>query len=255
MSKYIMRLDDAAEKMNVEKWLRMEQLLDKYSIKPLGGVIPACKDPEMDQYMYDDEFWNKVQRWTLKGWVVALHGYEHIYCTESGGLNPVNKRSEFAGVPLDEQKKKIKNGVEILNKHGIIPKIFFAPSHTFDENTIRALKEESCISIISDTVANDVYFNKGIYFIPQQSGRCRKLPFKIVTFCYHPNVMTDVEFDRLEFFLEKHHLDFIVADDKILKKRCKGIFDDFLSIIYFTMRKCKYYLVRKDMKSVIEKTC
>ena len=46
MSKYIMRLDDAAEKMNVEKWLRMEQLLDKYSIKPLVGVIPACKDSE-----------------------------------------------------------------------------------------------------------------------------------------------------------------------------------------------------------------
>lgn len=35
MSKYIMRLDDAAEKMNIEKWIRMERLLDKYNVKPL----------------------------------------------------------------------------------------------------------------------------------------------------------------------------------------------------------------------------
>ena len=40
MSKYIMRLDDAAEKMDIEKWSRMEKLLDKHSIKPLVGVIP-----------------------------------------------------------------------------------------------------------------------------------------------------------------------------------------------------------------------
>ena len=35
MSKYIMRLDDAAEKMDVEKWNRIELLLDKYNIKTI----------------------------------------------------------------------------------------------------------------------------------------------------------------------------------------------------------------------------
>ncbi|MEZ3485944.1 MAG: DUF2334 domain-containing protein [Lachnospiraceae bacterium] len=244
MSKYIMRLDDAAEKMNIEKWIRMERLLDKYNVKPLVGVIPDCKDPEMEQYTCDDNFWSRVQGWMSKGWIIALHGYEHIYCTEEGGINPVNKRSEFAGVPLDEQKKKIKNGVKIFKEHGIIPKIFFAPSHTFDKNTIKALKEESDIVVISDTIANDVYFSKGIYFIPQQSGHCRKLPFKIVSFCYHPNIMTGVDFKILECFLKKSHSDFIVADDKILKKRCKGIFDCFLSSIYFARCKCKCYLTR-----------
>ena len=219
MSKYIIRLDDAAERMNVKKWLRMEQLLDKYSIKPIVGVIPDCKDPEMDQYMYDDEFWERVRGWISKGWKIALHGYEHIYCTEDGGINPVNKRSEFAGVPLDEQKKKIKNGLEIFRKHGIVPRIFFAPSHTFDENTIKALKEESDIRIISDTIANDVYYNKGIYFVPQQSGRCRKLPFKVITFCYHPNAMTDIDFRILDTFLKNYHSDFIVVNDRILYRK------------------------------------
>lgn len=35
MSRYIMRLDDASEYMDVEKWQRMENLLDKYGIKPM----------------------------------------------------------------------------------------------------------------------------------------------------------------------------------------------------------------------------
>ena len=30
-----MRLDDASEYMDVEKWQRMENLLDKYGIKPM----------------------------------------------------------------------------------------------------------------------------------------------------------------------------------------------------------------------------
>ena len=36
MSKYLLRLDDASDYMDVEKWQRMENLLDKYGIKPFG---------------------------------------------------------------------------------------------------------------------------------------------------------------------------------------------------------------------------
>lgn len=41
-----------------------------------------------------------------KGWIIALHGYEHVFETTSGGINPVNNKSEFAGVNLEKQKKK-----------------------------------------------------------------------------------------------------------------------------------------------------
>ena len=50
MGKYILRLDDAAERMDIVKWNRMEVLLDKYNIKPLVGVIPKCQDAMMDEY-------------------------------------------------------------------------------------------------------------------------------------------------------------------------------------------------------------
>ena len=64
MAKYIMRLDDACQKMNLENWDRMERLLTKYDIKPLVGVIPNCKDPDMDKYDWDEPgFLERKERW------------------------------------------------------------------------------------------------------------------------------------------------------------------------------------------------
>ena len=151
MSKYLLRLDDASDYMDVEKWQRMENLLDKYGIKPLVGIIPDNKDASLIyNYKQDLEFWNKAKNWKNKGWELALHGCYHKYTTKEGGINPVNKRSEFAGVSLDEQRKMIRHGIDILKQYGIVTNVFFAPSHTFDKNTLIALKEESNIRIISD---------------------------------------------------------------------------------------------------------
>lgn len=238
MSKYIMRLDDAAPKMDIVKWSSMEQLLDKYNVKPLVGVIPNCKDPNMKVYSSDEDFWIKVYRWIDKGWTIALHGYEHVYCTENGGINPINNRSEFAGLLLKDQKKKIRAGVEIFRSHGIEPEIFFAPSHTYDLNTLEALKTESKIRIISDTVANKPYYKYGFTFVPQQSGKVRKLPFDTVTFCYHPNMMSDEEFLGLETFLKKNKEKFI---DFPLKQETRqyGLLDKLLEGIYFKRRQWK----------------
>lgn len=235
MSKYILRLDDACEKMDIEKWDRMEQLLDKYGVKPLVGVIPHCEDPMMDDYPIDSNFWSKVNNWISKDWSIAMHGYNHVYSTDCGGINPINKRSEFAGEPLEVQKEKIRKGISIMREHGINPKTFFAPSHTFDRNTLLALKAESDINIISDTIANDVYYQDDFQFVPQQSGRVRKLPFKVVTFCYHPNMMRENDFLLLECFLEKNSDLFI--EFPIEKNHRKFDFYDFLiKKMYFLRR-------------------
>lgn len=238
MSKYILRLDDACEKMDIEKWVRMEQMLDKYGVKPLVGIIPYCEDPMMDDYPVDSKFWSKVNNWITKDWSIAMHGYNHVYSTECGGINPINKRSEFAGEPLEVQKEKICKGIGIMREHGINPKIFFAPSHTFDKNTLLALKAESDINIISDTIANDVYYQDDFQFVPQQSGRVRKLPFKVVTFCYHPNMMKTADFVYLEQFLEKNAVLFTKFELTVNEKRKKSILDKILEKIYF-LRKGK----------------
>lgn len=231
MSKYIMRLDDACEKRDVAKWNRMEELLDRYEVKPLVGVIPHCEDPAMKEYPVDEHFWDCVKCWQKKDWTIAMHGYNHVYVTKCSGINLVNARSEFAGLPIEEQKDKIKKGVLIMREHGINPKVFFAPSHTFDENTLIALKEESDIRIISDTIAMAPYSKYGFTFVPQQSGRVRKLPLGMVTFCYHPNMMKDSDFERLEIFLQKNKDSFIFFPVQDVNRKI-NIFDKLLNAVY-----------------------
>ena len=231
-----MRLDDACERMDVKKWAQMEVLLDKYDIKPLVGIIPNCEDEQMKKYEYNTDFWSLANDWISKKWTIAMHGFNHVYSTTCGGINPVNKRSEFAGESIDVQKEKIKNGIDLLKSHGIQPKVFFAPSHTFDENTLEALKASSNIRIISDTISNDVYFEDGFTFVPQQTGKARKLPFKTVTFCYHPNTMTEENFEHLENFLRKYKKNFIEFPLKE-NNRKKGLFDKFLRWLYFIKRR------------------
>lgn len=234
---YLIRLDDASEYMDIEKWKRMEVLLDKYDIKPIYGIIPNNKDLELLKYEKVEQFWKIMRDWRDKGWIPALHGFTHVFETDEGGINPVNNRSEFAGVELDIQKQKIREGYKIIKGEGIEPKIFFAPAHTFDRNTLIALKEESPIRIICDTVANDIYEEDGVYFIPQQSGRCRKLPFRLTTFCYHPNIMEDAEFEQLEKFLIKNKENFVKLEKMQLKNRKFDFKDKVLKYAYFIRRK------------------
>ena len=233
---YYIRLDDACEKRDIGKWDRIEVLFDKYDIKPLIGVIPHCEDSMMDEYETDENFWNRVHVWTEKGWVMALHGYSHKYTTTEGGLNPVNKLSEFAGVPLDVQKEKIKKGVELFRSHDIEPQVFFSPAHTFDMNTLEALRSESNIRIISDTVADKPYSKWGFTFIPQQSGHVRNLPFSTITFCYHPNEMKDDDFDVLEKFLSSHKDSFKPFPTEPVQRKY-SLIDKMLSFMYFVRRR------------------
>ena len=92
------------------------------------------------------------------------------------------------------QRKLLLFGYTELNRR------FFAPSHTFDQNTLSALKNETPIRIISDTIA--MFIKEGVFwFIPQQSGVVRWLPYKTVSVCYHPNTTKDDDYIRLESFI------------------------------------------------------
>lgn len=237
----LIRLDDACPTMNHKKWDRMEMLLDKSSIKPMVGVIPHNEDSKQQIDLEDPDFWNKIKIWEEKNWTIALHGYNHVYSSKDGGMNPLWLKSEFAGHSLEIQKEKIKKGVAIFRSHGINPKYFFAPSHTFDENTLIALKEESDIRIISDTIALKPYEKDGFVFIPQQSGHPISLPFNgILTVCYHPNTMKDDDFVGLEKFIKAHEGDVIGFSDLDFSKiGSKSIIDKIFSGLYFLRRKIR----------------
>lgn len=236
MTRYLMRLDDASPFYDKTKWGRIEQLLDRYKVTPIVGIIPNNRDPSLLRNEYDQEFWEMARKWQEKSWCLALHGYDHRYRNTEGGINPVNKKSEFAGLTLGEQEEKIAEGISILENQGIIPRVFFAPAHTFDKNTLQALRNKSNIRIISDTIANDVYSSHGFFFIPQQAGSVRRLPFKTVTFCYHPNSMNETDFSRLNSFLAKHQRLFVGVEKIEFKIRSKTPFDLLLNFIYMNFR-------------------
>lgn len=231
MKKLFLRLDDACPKRNINNWNRIENLLDKYNVKPLVGIIPACKDPDMEKYPIDEKFWDvQVQSWKLKNWTFAMHGFNHVFGSMCCGINPVDNYSEFAGLSFEVQCQKIRGGVNILRKYGIEPLVFFAPAHTFDLNTIKALKQESKIRIISDVPANKPFFKYEMTFVPQQSGQVRELLFDTTTFCYHPNNMNDSDFEELEIFLKKHKFSPFPLEEV---KRRLSVFDYFLMKLYY----------------------
>ena len=243
MRKYIIRLDDASEYMDVDRWLAVARVLDKYDIKPIFGIIPDNKDPMMrGVYEFNDSFWDLAKQWVKQGWVPALHGYDHKYVTKEGGINPVNDFSEFAGLPFEEQRKKLKKGREILLGHGIYPEIFFAPGHTFDDNTIKALKKETDIKCISDTVATDMYKDDGIIYIPVIGGCIRNIPFRTVTYCYHPNTMTEADIRKMDRDLGKYlkHFSAFTVNYQARKRR---IHDKLFSLVYFMYKRQKSCLI------------
>lgn len=243
MKKYLLRLDDACPFMDRKKWQRMEVILNKYGVKPLVGIIPANADPKTMIDQEDDGFWEKVHSWEKKGWSIALHGYDHVCISDGGmsGLNPFWKRSEFAGLPLEQQREKIRKGYAILKEHDFAPKYFFAPSHTFDENTMVALREETPIRIISDTIALVPYKKGDFTFIPQISGHCVEFPFSgVYTFCFHPNIMNDDAYTKLESFLKEHAEEFVSFDKmERYENKSRRLVDILFSWVFFRYRKLR----------------
>ena len=237
---YLIRLDDACPTMDKARWGIAEDILDKHGIKPMVGVIPHNEDPKQILDPVDDGFWKKVHLWEKKGWTIALHGYNHCYSSYGGlkGINPMWSRSEFAGLPLEEQQIKIRKGIAIIRSQGINPKFFFAPSHTFDKNTLIALREESDIRIVSDTIATRPYHYDDFVFIPQFGGQCREMKMNgIFTFCLHPNTMNEAAFVKTDRFLKTHNKEFISFDMiDIEKVGKKSFFDRLLAWGYFAIR-------------------
>lgn len=238
--KYLIRLDDACPYMDREKWQRMEDILDRYGVKPLVGIIPANADPKTMIEPEDHGFWEKAHSWEKKGWQIALHGYDHVCISDGGmeGVNPFWKRSEFAGLSLEQQQEKIRKGYAVLKEQGFEPKYFFAPSHTFDENTLDALRKETEIRIVSDTIGRYPYKRKDFVYIPQISGHCVKMLLSgIYTFCFHPNTMNDSAFGALEHFLvnnRDHFTDFESINIKGAKE--KSLLDKFIASVFFGLR-------------------
>ena len=105
----LIRFDDISQNMQWEFMERCEVLFDKYKIKPVLGVIPNNQDSELKKYPKKENFWQIVKKWQSKGWTIAMHGYSHVYDSETYKKDffGYGGKSEFYGHTLEEQKNRM----------------------------------------------------------------------------------------------------------------------------------------------------
>jgi predicted deacetylase len=209
---YILRLDDVAENMNWSNFNEIEFWLNKLNIKPVLGVIPLNQDPELLKYpKLKLDFWNKVRKWKKKGWEIAMHGTHHVYdriCHKNEDFLGHGGNTEFCGHSLNNQSKKIKLGFAKFKLENISLRCFFAPNHTFDTNTLIALKNIEVDQIL-DGYGLIPYNEKNITFIPQLFYKTYTLPFGIQTFQIHLNYFDKYQLKNFISFLKANKNNFI----------------------------------------------
>ena len=208
-SKYtglLIRMDDIAENMNWFFMDKCEVLFDKYEIKPLMGIIPLNKDPELLSYPKNEKFWERVKSWHNKGWEITMHGCNHLYTQKSDKKDIFNYGgdSEFYGLSYESQLDKIITGLKEFKKREIKIKSFFAPNHIYDKNTLKALKD-SDIKIVIDGYGLFPFYKEGILFIPQLFYKEIFLPFGIQSTQMHINNWNEKNYKNFEKFISKYH--------------------------------------------------
>ena len=202
--KIAIRMDDITPAMDLEKFDRFKAILDKHGIKPLIGVVPECKDEKLNLSEPIEDFWKFVKELQKSGWVIAMHGFNHVYTTKEAGVFPIGGKSEFAGLSYDRQDDMLRMGKRIMRENDILTDIFMAPSHSFDRNTIKALKKNG-FSKITDGFGRAPYKRSGLIFYPLSPKRSGTLSDKrdgIATFVYHTNTMDEKEFEDFEKLLD-----------------------------------------------------
>lgn len=233
--------------MNWEKWDRIESLMDQYGIRPIVGIVPDNKDPSLDvNPPRVAEFWHRATEWKKKNWVIGIHGFQHVYDSKGAPYLKLQPQSEFAGHPYQIQKKKLFESFSILNNHGIDPDIFIAPGHSFDQNTLKVLKELR-MEILSDGFFfRPVIDELGITWVPQQFWRPRLIPFGVWTICYHPGSLTEEDFIDLESFI-KAQLEHIKQPFEIILNlaRRQTMTDTLVSKILLQFTKLKIWLTHE----------
>lgn len=173
----LIRFDDICPTMDWNQWNRAVEVLERYHVKPLIGVIPDCQDPELQINEPYSDFWQYIKKLQCKGYTVAMHGYLHKYDSAKHGIVNVTPHSEFAGHTYEEQYQKIKRGKAYLECHGIFTDVFFAPAHSYDENTLKALAANG-FKYVSDGASSKPFVREGVLCIPCRSGGCPKIEKK-----------------------------------------------------------------------------
>ena len=185
-ARYLLRFDDICPTMNWVVWAEIETILMSNDIKPILAVVPENRDPKLQVDSEAADFWDRVNLWRARGWTIGVHGYRHLYVTRGQGIVGCSPKSEFSGLPKDEQLEKLTAATVIFRLHGIEPKVWVAPSHSFDRLTVQLL--EVCgFSVISDGQSRWPYRRMNLLWVPVQLAGFEPRRSGIWTVNHHHN--------------------------------------------------------------------
>ena len=243
--KIAVRLDDITPDMDWGRFLKFKTLLDRYQVKPLIGVVPDNRDENLIKQSKDkpEDFWQYVKDLEKDGWILAMHGVHHLYTTGKGGIFPLNDFSEFAGLPFAQQKEMLLQGRRILEERGIKTDIFMAPAHSYDRNTLKALKETG-FTAITDGFGNRPYLWRGLKFYPisfnLRSTFKKKTGYS--TMVVHTDTINEEDLQRYESYFKSKDAQWISFGEYI-SQPAKRI-TIFARAKEFLMAKGKYLIVK-----------
>lgn len=210
--KIAVRLDDITPDMDWGRFFAFKELLDRYRVKPLIGVVPDNRDENLSgqENREHPEFWSYISQLEKEGWVIAMHGYRHLYSTKKGGLFPLNHFSEFAGVSYDKQLEMLKKGKALLEEKGICTGIFMAPAHSYDKNTVKALKQAGFYAM-TDGFGKYPYKWQEMIFYPISFRLSKSFQTKsgFSTMVVHPATVSETDILRYEAYFRNPAVEWI----------------------------------------------
>lgn len=184
--------------------------------------MPDNRDPKLNVQAPVPDFWARVRAWQDRGWAIAQHGYTHQYSQPGGGLLGIGSKSEFTGLSLTQQQERLAAGQSILRAEGVWQPYFMAPSHSFDHQTLQALKSLG-FQGVTDGFGLWPYELEGMVLVPQLLASPRHLGFGLYTICLHSNTMTDGQVRRVLEFMSRHQQRFIGFEDALKLRAPSGL--------------------------------
>jgi len=208
-AQYLLRFDDLCPTVSRTRWERYLPLIAEFGIRPIVAVVPDNRDSDLNRSDPDPEFWAHMRAMQAAGATIALHGYQHLCRSQGRSLVPLHHRT---------QAEWIDAGLHILRNEGLDPRVWVAPRHGFDRNTLEALRSEG-IRVLSDGLARVPFTRGGLTWIPQQLWAPVEKSEGLWTICIHTNTAKAMLVDQLEAFLRRHAAQFTSVDRVLAELR------------------------------------
>ncbi len=200
--RYLFRFDDLCPQMDEARWRPWAELMERFGVKPLLGVVPRNEDPRLMRGEMPG-FWEEMREWQARGAAIGLHGYRHVCRAQGRSLVPKHRWSEFAGVDGATQRMWIGEGMRLLRGEGLEATVWVAPRHGLDWETVAAVRDVG-MGVVSDGFGERPYVERGVVWLPQQIAGPVVKADGLWTICLHTNTATDGELREMEGFLEQN---------------------------------------------------